>query len=267
MKRHPTSDLGEFRRALRALYMQDPCIALPNALWKTEKRLSHLECSLRSDHGRILDLKAWDQEGLHVFWNKARTVDEPFQQIMENSRFMIIHDDYFQEIDVNRYSMIKPFFRIKHDNRTIPAYSVPSGFYIEEAHPEKDASQISDLIARCYKDLKPSPDIVRGWTTHHVFDRSLWIWIMDKHRGTPAALGIAELDRTVPEGSLEWIQVLPKYQGSGLGRVLVLELLNRLRGRAAFTTVSGEVDNETKPERLYRNCGFSGNDVWWLLQK
>jgi hypothetical protein len=34
-----------------------------------------------------------------------------------------------------------------------------------------------------------------------------------------------------------------------------------------FTTVSGEMNSRTKPEKLYRNCGFSGDDVWWLLQK
>lgn len=90
---------------------------------------------------------------------------------------------------------------------------------------------------------------------------------MDHEKGTPAALGIAELDPTVPEGALEWIQVLPEYQGRGFGKILVLELLNRIKGKAKFTTVSGEVDNETNPERLYRSCGFVGNDTWWLLRR
>ena len=62
---------------------------------------------------------------------------------------------------------------------------------------------------------------------------------MDKQRNAPAALGIAEIDRNVPEGSLEWIQVLPSIKGKGLGKVLVLELLHRLKARADFTTVSG----------------------------
>jgi hypothetical protein len=35
--------------------------------------------------------------------------------------------------------------------------------------------------------------------------------------------------------------------------------------KADFVTVSGRVDNRTNPERLYRRCGFEGNDVWCVL--
>ena len=54
----------------------------------------------------------------------------------------------------------------------------------------------------------------------------------------------------IGEGSLEWIQVLPEYRGQGLGTKLVLELLCRLKDKAAFVTVCGEVDN---PIRSFKN--------------
>ena len=53
----------------------------------------------------------------------------------------------------------------------------------------------------------------------------------------------------------------------GLGTALVLELLRRLQDRAEFVTVSGEVNNPSNPQRLYRKCGFAGSDVWWLLRR
>jgi len=261
------SDGKEFRLALNRVYRQDPCKILPNALWKTEARLTTHGCSVSRVHGEVEDLKAWDQRGLYVFWNKSRTIDKSFQAIRDISPIMVIHDDHFRQIDVSGYSLIKAFFRIHHDHRNISSYNVPSDFYIREANPEQEYPEISDFITRCYRDLHPSPDTVRRWTTHKVYDRNLWIWIVDGQKGVPAALGIAEFDSSVPEGSLEWIQVLPDYQGRGLGKILVLELLKRLEGRAEFTTVSGEVDNETNPERLYRRCGFVGNDVWWLLRR
>lgn len=126
---------------------------------------------------------------------------------------------------------------------------------------------VSDLIGKCYEDIHPSTNTVRGWTKHDVFDDNLWIWITDNETNEPIALGIAELDSKVSEGSLEWIQVLPSYQGKGLGKILVLELLNRMHGKVDFVTVSGELNNETNPERLYKSCGFSGDDIWWLLRK
>ncbi len=79
-------------------------------------------------------------------------------------------------------------------------------------------------------------------------------------------LGIAEIDSAIQEGSLEWIQVLPAYRRMGIGKRIVQELLARLGKRATFTTVAGGVDNPTNPEALYRSCGFTGRDVWWILR-
>ena len=106
---------------------------------------------------------------------------------------------------------------------------------------------------------------MREWTTHPVFDQDLWIWIIDTQTDLPVALGIAEIDRDIAEGALEWIQVLPDYRGRGLGKALVKKLLFRLHNRAAFTTVAGEMNNQSNPEALYRSCGFAGSDLWWML--
>ncbi len=35
---------------------------------------------------------------------------------------------------------------------------------------------------------------------------------------------------------------------------------------ADFATVSGECDNPTRPEAVYRACGFVGDDVWHILR-
>ncbi|MFA5524645.1 MAG: hypothetical protein WDA24_09850 [Tissierellales bacterium] len=139
---------------------------------------------------------------------------------------MIIYKDYYEQLNSEGYSLVKPYFRIKYDNKNVLPYSLSEDFYIRQSNAREDFSEISDFIGRCYKDLHPSPETVKGWTIHRVFENNLWIWIMDKHKNIPAALGIAE-----------------------------------------FTTVSGEVDNDTNPERLYRSCGFYGDDVWWLLRK
>lgn len=261
------SDKKGFIQALQDVYLQDPCKVLPNAIWKTADKFPTLQHSIMHVNGEVVGMKAWDQQGLYVFWSKDRIIDEPFQEICDTSQFVMIHDDHFRQIDANSYRLIKPFFSIRHDHQNISSYVLPNDFSIKEANPEEECTEISDFISRCYRDLHPTPETVLSWTKHEVFDCNLWIWIIDQQKNIPAALGIAEFDPKVPEGALEWIQVLPEYQGRGLGKVLVLELLKRLEGRAAFTTVSGEVDNVTNPERLYRSCGFVGNDVWWLLQR
>ncbi len=256
-----------FEAFLEDLYRKEPCTVLPNAMWKTKDKIHSLQCSDIYVDGEILELKGWDADWLYIFWNKTRKAGQSFQNLIRQSSFMIIHNDYCEQLDTNEFSLVKPYFRIKHDNKNISPYILSNEFYIREAYVEKEYSDISNFIGECYKDLHPSAETVKGWTTHKVFDSNLWIWIMDKCKDIPVALGIAEFDSSISEGSLEWIQVLPEYHGRGLGKALVVELLSRLKGRADFTTVSGEVDNETNPERLYRSCGFTGNDVWWLLRK
>lgn len=90
---------------------------------------------------------------------------------------------------------------------------------------------------------------------------------MDMHQKNNhiIASGIAEYDYEIKEGILEWIQVLPQYQHQGYGKIIVCELLNRLKSVcASFVAVSGLVDNETNPEKLYRSCGFTGNDIVYI---
>ncbi len=81
------------------------------------------------------------------------------------------------------------------------------------------------------------------------------------------ASGIAGLDQNIGEGILEWIQVSPAYRRRGLGRYLVCELLSRMDGKADFVTVSGQVDNQSRPELLYESCGFQDRVVWHILTR
>ena len=106
-----------------------------------------------------------------------------------------------------------------------------------------------------------------AYTTRPVFHEKLWIAVRDRTNDLIVASGIAELDHEIGEGMLEWIQVSERYRGRGLGRFLVCELLWRMKDLASFTTVSGQCDNPTDPQRLYRKCGFTGTDVWHILRK
>jgi GNAT superfamily N-acetyltransferase len=91
------------------------------------------------------------------------------------------------------------------------------------------------------------------------------VFICDVSSDRLVALGIAEFDDTIGEGALEWIQVLPEMRGRGFGTLIVNELLRRLIGKAKFVTVGGECDNPTNPEKLYRKCGFVGDEVWRVI--
>ena len=150
---------------------------------------------------------------------------------------------------------------------TPPETTCPPQFHYANADPIAEADTIAALIRACYPGSRMTAEEVQSWVSHPVYDPALWVWVREVATGQPVGLGIAEVDPNVPEASLEWIQVHPDAQGKGLGKAIVAELLRRVAGRVAFTTVSGQVDNLTRPERLYRRCGFTGSDIWWLLIK
>lgn len=54
---------------------------------------------------------------------------------------------------------------------------------------------------------------------------------------------------------------------SRLRKYIVDFLLTQMQDKAKFATVSGKVNNATNPEKLYRKCGFIGNDIWHILIK
>jgi len=201
-----------------------------------------------------------------LYWSQNRHLpDLPFANPL-SIEFALLHQDFETAINLENFEKRYRSFRLIHNMETVPRPQLPAGFSFALANPISASQAISDLIGACYEDIYPSPETVCDWGGHPVFAADLWVWIVDEAREMPAALGIAEFDSQIAAGSLEWIQVLPEYRGKGLGQQIVCELLNRLKDRVEFTTVAGRVDNVTRPETLYRRCGFTGEDVWWVLQ-
>jgi GNAT superfamily N-acetyltransferase len=263
----------KFCKALTSVYREAPCQVLPNALWKT--LASHKEAEslfvMSKDRGRlsnaITHLEMWKKRKLYVYWDKNRQKLNLSRQHLRRLEFALLHQDFASAVPDRYLPMRVPYFRlIARSGAHRVRHDLPSGFRLVRVNTKTELTRVTDLINRCYADIHLTTETVKDWTHRHVFDPRLWIWIVDEASDTPVGLGIAELDTGVPEGSLEWIQVLPAYRRRGLGQAIVHALLWRLQPHVAFTTVAGRVDNRTHPEALYRRCGFKGDDIWWMLK-
>lgn len=182
--------------------------------------------------------------------------------IPENMR--IVHDAEYIKTDYQDYHD-EPYFRLYHtleDVRTITAEDIS----IITAR-QKDIPLLVDAINRSYSDLSVTIEQLSGYTKTKVYCPELWIYAVDHETSRIAGCGIADFDKEISEGILEWIQVLPAYRRKGIGRLIVNELLKRMVGVASFATVSGKVNNPTSPDMLYRKCGFTGDDIWHILTK
>lgn len=187
------------------------------------------------------------------YW-KAKSISMP-------DGMLILHDTRFDERLCRQYAD-EPYFRLSHDLQGMSAPVLPEGFSLMEASPEDFALH----IGKCYTDIGISTEELRRYAARPVYHPALWLAVRNDRTGEIAATGIAELDREIGEGVLEWIQVSKEHRGCGLGSYVVSELLWRMKDIAKFATVSGRCDNPTNPEALYRRCGFKGNDVWHILR-
>lgn len=180
------------------------------------------------------------------------------------SNMQIVHDRDFSKSEYQEYHD-EPYFRLFHSLEVIKT-GVLDDIAIVTAKRE-DIPHFVDVINQSYKDLSVTYDQLMSYTQNEVYHPELWVMAVNKADSAVVGCGIAELDRELNEGILEWIQVLPAYRGRKIGKLIVNELLRRMVGVAEFATVSGKVNNVTSPERLYRKCGFVGDDVWHILTK
>ena len=183
------------------------------------------------------------------------------------SNMSVIHNDEYID-KLNSLNIDTQYFRLKHELKELNnSINLDKQFkYCEvDTRSHDDLTKVVNIINECYEDIKVDIDKVIGWTKTKVFNPKLWIFIVDNSIQQPIALGIADWDKNIREGMLEWIQVLPRYRGRGIGKALVTLLLIKFYNNVDFVTVSGKIDSENIPEKLYRSCGFIGEDVWHIL--
>ena len=176
----------------------------------------------------------------------------------------IVHDREYCAAQYAGY-VDEPYFRLFHDLKDMQTPRTEEIRMVTAK--QEDLTLLADVINRSYDDLSVTCEQLESYTQTEVYHHALWVMAVSRRDGCVMGCGIADLDREMREGILEWIQVLPKYRRRGVGRAIVNELLIRMKQEADFATVSGKVCNATKPERLYWACGFTGEDVWHILVK
>ena len=153
------------------------------------------------------------------------------------------------------------YFKLVHYLENIEKQFKSDKFIFVKASTEEFVNHINS----CYEKERLTVDELEYYKNRSVYDEDLWICLYDNVNHVIAATGIAEFDREIKEGYLDWIQVYEEYRGQGLGKIIVYELLKRLKRKANFVTVSGRVNNKTNPEKLYESCGFENKVLWHIL--
>jgi ribosomal protein S18 acetylase RimI-like enzyme len=190
----------------------------------------------------------------------CRILSIPYFKHIQNpnpDHVIIQHQD---EVNFRTVQYDQAFFRLIH-HLSMPI-QINHFLDIQDVNPMNDISEVVHFINHSYSDLSVNETYIQNLINDCTYRKDLWIWLI--YEGTRVALALNAFDEMTKEGTLEWIQVKSEYRGQGFGLQIVLHSLNRLKKYANFVTVSGQVDNKTKPERLYRKAGFTGNDIWYI---
>ncbi|MCF7924275.1 MAG: GNAT family N-acetyltransferase [Candidatus Izimaplasma sp.] len=188
-----------------------------------------------------------------------------YKEIRQNNDLLVVHNNDFKEELLKGSILHQRFFRIKHNLNDIHIVNIP-GFTIKECNINKDTKKVIEIINKSYSNIKFSEDEVNQMVNDKVFDSNLWKFILDENTNEEVALGICQYDQLTSEVVFDWIQVLPEYRGKGIGSMLVTHLLSIAPEGSKFATVSGDIDNQNSPEKLYRKCGFTGTDIWHIIK-
>lgn len=196
--------------------------------------------------------------------NPCRTSSIPFwkqKSIKVPDNMKIVHNDEYNAFDFVGY-IDEPYFRLYHDLQVVQRIPRDDIDIIDGTADMLDV--FVDIINKSYNDLSVTKEQMESYRKTPVYCADLWVLLKDKS-GAYVGCGIADYDSEVSEMILEWIQIIPSYRGRGYGQYIVNNLLAKAQGQAKFATVSGKINNITRPERLYRKCGFTGNDIWHIL--
>ncbi len=198
--------------------------------------------------------------------NPCRSLSIPYwkqRNIKVPDNIKIVHNDEYNAADFNGY-IDEQYFRLYHDLQSVRRIERNDIDIVVVTDDMLDT--VVNIINKSYNDLSVTKEQMKSYMQTPVYCSDLWILLKNKS-GTYVACGIADYDKEANEMILEWIQVVPSCRGRGYGQYIVNELLSRVQGQAKFATVSGKVNNTTAPEKLYRRCGFIGNDIWHILYK
>lgn len=205
-------------------------------------------------------------EKLKYINNPCRSLSIPYwkqKNICVPDNIKIVHNDDYNAADFDEY-IDEQYFRLYHDLQEVQHANRDD---IDIVVGTADMLEVFvDIINKSYSDLSVTKEQMESYRKTPVFSPDLWVLLKDKKENY-VGCGIADYDKEIGEMILEWIQILPFCRGHGYGQYIVTYLLAKVQGKANFATVSGKVTNVTNAEKMYRKCGFTGNDIWHILIK
>jgi len=145
-------------------------------------------------------------------------------------------------------------FAYQPEEQDASRYEAVDFDFSKQAHYRK-AAEITDWLRP--RDFK---NVASNYMSLSAFDPKLCFFVREKASGDLAALSISAYCAEARQTDLDYINVLPEYQGKGCGRFLIGETIRRCQDKSDNIRVGGTV-------AFYRRCGFTNDELWAWASK
>lgn len=256
-------DYQDFIAAIKKLYVQNPCRVSSIAFWKLEQLCRESDTYSVTNKGHTYHYAIRNQR-LEFYWSTDRLHFLLTPNEIESLEFLVLHNDFYGLIAEKLVGYeVRESHPLLYDFALSQRGGSSDEFFIADFDfaREQDCEVAADMLNRCYETHLHSAAEVAGWCELPVFDESLWLWVRSRASKEAVGLGISTYQASIRECYLDWIQVLPEYQGQGLGRLLVSETIRRAIGKSDIIRVTGMVDD------FYQKCGFAETESWRIINK
>ncbi|MDF2686777.1 MAG: hypothetical protein K0S55_1960 [Clostridia bacterium] len=250
--------MNKFQEKLLSLYEEDNAKYSPFALWKMQKMTGEGEAFYLPEHecyyairNKQLLFYASPDEKCHIPLEELNMLD-----------FICVKKDIFdtfrdglEGFDISYGSSLFYDFNYIPQESASKKYEAVDFDFNAESHFQTAADIINGDENGGF-----TPQRLKRWMAFPSFDTSLWFFVKDIEAQKLVAVGISTFHKTALETDLDWIYVLPEYQGKGAGRFLIEEIIGRSVNRSKVIRVGGVAS-------FYKKCGFYDREYWGFAVK
>lgn len=132
------------------------------------------------------------------------------------------------------------------------ARGLPGDCRFRDASPE-DAHELGCLMTSAFGDGWTADQADKSLTSAHDVDRVI---VVERNGRFLATASSRTVERFPGQGYLHWVGCLPEVRGTGLGRAVVLAVLEHFRGTGRCGSVLETQDERIPAIGLYLSLGY-----------
>lgn len=259
---------------IKALYRERPHATLHMPFCKVRDVLERCHFLASTDGLRLSAAVAYTEDSIEFAWALPGRA-ETLRNLIVQARHRLKQVSYLAVMETGSRSwsqvldlpILGRYYRSCFRDPRPPEVNLPRDFSFVSLDPERDAGRVTDIIHRAYPSLRRlvTAEQLQAMAKLAFYQPEHWFFLRHDGSGETVGVALGGFCSEMEEGFIDWVEVVPRFRGRGLGRCLILESIRHLCGSSRFITWTGSLDAPFVVGDLYKHCGFTRTRQWTVL--